>query len=237
MPGVNGRMGAAIADQVVQHQNLSLTVATARSDELIGTKVVNSDVAIDAELKPNFDVLIDFTLPEGVMQHLAYCLQHKKAMVIGATGCTPEQLQTIQDAAQTIPILMSSNMSVGVNICFKLLADAAKMFDANWNVSIVDVHHKHKKDSPSGTAKQMLQILNNNWPAKNKEIKVQSERKGEVVGSHAVSFTNPFEEIVIAHFAHNREIFAQGAVLAAQWILGKNPGLYSMMDVVIPEGT
>lgn len=234
VPGVSGRMGAAIAQQVLRNPDLSLTAATVRVDnKLLDTLIPNSNLIISAGLTGrDIDVLIDFTLPEGVLYNIDYCLQHNIAMVIGATGFTPKQLDTVKAAAKLIPIVQSYNMSVGVNICYKLLTTAAKLLDDSWNVEVSDLHHKHKIDSPSGTAKEIANILATNGNRDLDTINIISERNGDVVGDHTVTFSNPLETITIAHHAIDRNIFAAGAIKAAQWIYGKQPGLYTMQDVI-----
>jgi 4-hydroxy-tetrahydrodipicolinate reductase len=234
VPGVNGRMGSAIAAQILQDPALELAVVTARPDSPnIATKYLNTDLLIAENLQgSNFEVLIDFSNVTAAMQHLEYCLEHKIAMVIGVTGFSPDQLQQIQQAALQIPILLSSNMSVGVNICYRLLEQAAKLFDASWQVNISDLHHQHKKDSPSGTAKQMAQIIAKTRGIEPSEVAIKSERYGEVAGSHAITFSNESESVTLMHIANNRTIFAVGAVDAAKWLNKRAPGLYSMQDVI-----
>jgi 4-hydroxy-tetrahydrodipicolinate reductase len=234
VPGVSGRMGAAVAEQVLAADDLGLAVVTARAgNPMVGKKFADSRLDVVSELQGNdFDVLIDFTLPAGVMQHLEYCAQHAIAMVIGATGFSEQQIGLIHAAAKKIPIVLSSNMSLGVNKCYKLLEIAAKMFDDTWDISIIDEHHKHKKDSPSGTAKHMAKIISNSGGRNPKDIEIFSERQGDTVGTHIVTFSNPEEMVMITHVAEDRSIFATGAVVAARWVKGKQPGLYSMQDVI-----
>lgn len=226
MPGVSGRMGLAVAEQVLQAKDLILAVATVReSNPMAGNKLANSDLDIATGLRnSNFDVLIDFTLPAGVMKHLQHCLQQKSAMVIGTTGFTPEQTEQLQQAATQIPILMAANMSIGVNIFYKLLTTAANMLDSTWHRSVHEVHHIHKKDAPSGTAKQIARIIATS--------DIQSERRGEVIGEHTVTFATGSEKIELAHISMDRNIYAIGAVTAARWLYGKKPGMYSMQDVI-----
>lgn len=233
LPGVNGRMGQAIAKAILQTQDMALVIATVRDTEQVGQKVANSNVIItDKIFHADYDVLIDFTLPEGVMEHLAYCVEHNKAMVIGTTGFTDEQLATIEVAAQSIPIVKAANMSIGVNICMKLWGEAAKLLGKDWEMGIIDLHHQHKKDSPSGTAKQISKVLSENSRKNPDEIEMLSDRRGEIVGTHIVTFKSPYEFITIGHEAQDRGIFAHGAVTAAKWVYKRDPGLYSMLDVI-----
>lgn len=227
-------MGQAVASAVLQSDDLELVIATVRDTcHQIGSKVANSDITITTKILNNdFDIMIDFTLPEGVIEHLAYCRTNKKAIVIGATGFSSEQIEQINEAAREIPILMSSNMSVGVNICYKLLSNASQLLRDDWDVSILDLHHQHKRDAPSGTAKQMARIVSDKTGKNLTDIQIESYRKGDIVGTHIVTFKNPLEFITIAHEAQDRSIFAQGAVVAARWLSDKGPGLYSMQDVI-----
>lgn len=202
-------MSTAIRDQISQASDLNI-------------------VGIDS----NPDVLIDFTSPAGVVEHLDYCLQHNIAMVIGVTGFSEDQFKIIEQSATQIPIVFSANMSIGVNICYKLLAQAAKLFDSSWNVKISDVHHQHKKDSPSGTAKHMARVIAAERDVDVSSIEITSERRDEVVGEHTVTFVSATETVTINHTANTRDIFAIGAVNAARWVYGKNPGFYSMNDVI-----
>lgn len=234
VPGVNGRMGMAVAQQVIKADDLHLSLATVRKgNALAGTKLDHSDIVITTEVdNANFDVLIDFTLPVAVIEHLEFCKKHKLAMVIGATGFDEGQLEKIENAAEQIPILLAANMSIGVNVCYKLLAQATDMLDKSWTVSILESHHKEKKDAPSGTAKHMAKVVADQANIDVGTITITSERLDEEIGTHTVSFSSLDETIKISHFAHNRELFAKGAIQAARWIYAKPAGLYSMQDVI-----
>lgn len=179
-----------------------------------------------------FDVLIDFTSPDGTIEHLNICLENNKPIVIGTTGFSSVHLMLIEEAAKSIPIILSANMSIGVNICYKLLAQAAKMTDSSWDISIDESHHIHKKDSPSGTAKHMAKILANSSEIDLDKILVTSKREGEIVGIHTVKFSTPDESFCVKHNATNRSIYANGALYAAKWLFDKKPGFYDMQDVI-----
>lgn len=234
IPGVNGRMGQAVAKAVLQANDLQLVIATVRDTcGLVGNKVANSDVIIeDKILNADFDVMIDFTLPEGVIEHVKYCAENHKAMIIGATGFSVQQMEIIRQASQEIPIVLAANMSIGVNICYKLLATASEMLNNYSQISIMDLHHQYKKDAPSGTAKHMAKVIAENSGRETSQIEMVSQRKGEIVGSHIVTFKSSHDTITIAHEAEDRGIYAHGAITAARWIVGKNPGFYSMLDVI-----
>ena len=225
-------MGTTIVQQVLQDPQLNLSSAVVRpGNAMVGSKIPNSNVIISDTLNYTIiDVLVDFTLPAGVMEHLEYCLQHDVAMVIGATGFTLEQLALIKQASQKIAIVQSYNMSVGVNLSYKLIKLASQLLDDSWQVVVNDVHHEHKKDIPSGTAKEIAKIITTERNIA--DVQINSHRIGEVVGNHSVTFSNHSEIITIDHHALTRDIFAQGAVIAAKWIYGKAPGLYTMQDVI-----
>lgn len=218
-------MGNAIATAVMQTKDMQLAAAIVRPDNsLIGSKFAeHGPVISDVITQPQtIDVIIDFTLPEGVIEHLQYA----RPMVIGTTGFSQAQLDKIQNFAKQVPALHAPNMSIGVNLCYKLLAESDSALDSRWNVQIKDIHHVHKKDTPSGTAKHLAAILEQRKPV------ITSERQGDVIGEHHVEFANEFEEIVITHRAKDRVIFVQGALIAARWLVSQGPGLYSMQDLV-----
>ncbi|HUK56678.1 MAG TPA: 4-hydroxy-tetrahydrodipicolinate reductase [Nitrospiria bacterium] len=198
---------------------------------------------------PKGDVVIDFTEPSGTLGILPEVAEAKKPIVIGTTGFSKNETDRIRNFAQQIPCVLSPNMSVGVNLVFKILADTARVTGDDYDVEIVEVHHRFKKDAPSGTALKMAQVvaraLNRDLDEvgvfarkgvigerKKKEIGIQSLRAGDVVGEHTVIFAGPGERIEIIHRAHNRDNFARGALLAARWIAGQAPGLYDMQDVL-----
>ena len=197
----------------------------------------------------NADALIDFTFPEVSLKNLAICSKLGKRVVCGSTGFTPEQRTQVKKYAEQIPIVLAPNMSVGVNACFKLLKEAAKILGNDFDVEIVELHHNKKKDSPSGTAVHMGEVVAKtlgrdytqvaNYHREGmcgertkEEIGMQSVRGGDIVGEHTVYFIGMGERIEISHRAMNRDMFARGAVRACQWLRGKNSGLYDMQDVL-----
>jgi len=195
------------------------------------------------------DVLIDFTFPEISLGHLKACAEQGRAMVIGSTGFTKEQLAEVDKLVRTVPCVLSPNMSVGVNVCFKVLADLAKILGPEFDAEIVEWHHRLKKDAPSGTAVRMGEVVakalgrDYHKAAKyhregmtgvrtNEEIGMQTVRGGDIVGEHTVYFIGMGERIELTHRAHTRDMFARGAVRAAKWVVGRKPGLYDMQDVL-----
>ena len=242
LPGITGRMGQALAKAVLDDSETALAVATARSEHSMCGKALNqflthaelnsNPITILPEMSKFFDVAIDFTPPEVVMKNLAICLKHQKPMVIGTTGFNDTQLQAMKNARKDIPVLLAANMSLGVNLCYELLKQAAVALGADWDVSVSEIHHKHKKDSPSGTALQMGAVVAEANNQDLSSIPFNSIRAGDVAGEHTVLFAAEGERLEITHKATNRMTFALGAVKAAKFLLGKKPAFYDMKDVI-----
>lgn len=195
------------------------------------------------------DVVVNFTTPEATLEHLEVARKYKKSMVIGTTGFNNEQLATIQEASKDIPIVLSPNMSIGVNLLFKILKDVARVLGDDYDVEIIEAHHRMKKDAPSGTAIKMAKViaeaLGRNFDEvavyarhgiigerTKKEIGIQTIRAGDIVGEHTVIFGGLGERIEIVHKASSRDTFARGALRAVIWLYGKPAGLYDMGDVL-----
>jgi 4-hydroxy-tetrahydrodipicolinate reductase len=196
-----------------------------------------------------FDVLIDFTSPEATLNHLALCQLGSKRLVIGTTGLSPEQKTAVNKTAETIPIVFAPNMSVGVNLCFKLLELASRVLGEGIDVEVIEAHHRHKVDAPSGTALRMAevvaQVLNRNLAdcavynrkgiigeRSPKTIGFATVRAGDIVGEHTVMFADIGERLEITHKASSRMTFAKGAVRAATWLMNRERGLFDMQDVL-----
>ncbi|WP_043113443.1 4-hydroxy-tetrahydrodipicolinate reductase [Solimonas soli] len=252
--GATGRMGRAVADAVAASAQAELGAAFERDGHAaIGQPVAaGSAVTISADpaaAAAQFDVLIDFTRPEGTMAALAACVAAGKRMVIGTTGCSDAQKADIAAAAKRIPIVMAGNFSIGVNLCLSLLEQAARTLGDDFDVEIVEAHHRHKVDAPSGTALMMGEAVARGVGRDLKDVAVyeryghtgarerrtigfQAVRGGDVVGDHTVMFLGDGERVEITHKASNRMNFANGAVRAAVWLRDRAPGLYSMRDVL-----
>jgi 4-hydroxy-tetrahydrodipicolinate reductase len=202
-----------------------------------------------AEVLPRGDVLIEFTHPEPTLAHLKEVAAAGKAMVIGTTGLTPEQVEELKDLAGKTRVVFAPNMSVGVNLMFKVVENIAKVLQEGYDVEIVEAHHRLKKDAPSGTALKLAQIIAQTLgrdlekvavygrkgitgERPHDEIGIMTVRAGDIVGEHTVTFCGIGERLEIIHRAHNRDNFARGAVRAAQWIVAQPPGLYDMQDVL-----
>jgi 4-hydroxy-tetrahydrodipicolinate reductase len=214
--GARGRMGQTIIDLSKDDRKIDIVAQCDLGD------------AIDPAIK-DCDVAIDFSHAGAIEEIGRVALQHRKALVIGTTGHSAEQRQFIEKTARSLPIVFASNFSVGVNALFALTRRAAEIFGSEFAPQIVETHHKMKKDAPSGTAKTLGEILKQ---ALTIEIPIESVREGDVVGEHTVSFVGPGERLELTHRAGSREIFASGALRAANWVVGKPAGLYSMQDVL-----
>lgn len=257
--GAAGRMGKTLIEAVTLNPDTTLGAAIERPDSsLLGADAGEvagqgrNGVAIVGELTDviaDFDVLIDFTAPAATVANAQVCAENNKVMVIGTTGCNEEQLASIRDAASKTAICMASNFSTGVNLCFKLLKEAAQILGDDYDVEVVEAHHRHKVDSPSGTALSMGQAVAEGLDRNLKEVAIygregqvgarpQQEigfatvRGGDVVGDHTVMFLADGERVEITHKASSRMSFARGAVRAAAWTAPKSPGLYNMQDVL-----
>jgi 4-hydroxy-tetrahydrodipicolinate reductase len=215
--GSKGKMGMRI-------------IALARKDKDVSV-CGQFDIGDDAQAAiGGCDCLIEFTSPEATMEHLALCEKLKKAVVIGTTGLSDADRARITEASKHIPVVFSPNMSIGVNLLFKLLEDASRVLDTSYKVHIKEAHHIHKKDAPSGTAKELAKIIKQSKGAV--DIPIESIREGEIVGDHTVTFESPLDTITLIHSAKTRDIFAEGAVEAAKFAAKKKAGLYTMKDVL-----
>jgi 4-hydroxy-tetrahydrodipicolinate reductase len=251
--GSAGRMGRALLESVFQSPDLRLHAALERDDstfldkdagELLGSPCgvkISADVA--AALN-GADTLIDFTRPEGTLRHVAVCAQLGVNMVIGTTGLSADQKARVADAANRIAVVMAPNMSVGVNLVLKLLDTAARVLEQGYDIEIIEAHHRHKVDAPSGTALRMGEVIARAIGRNLEEVAVYGREgvTGErlpttigfatVRGDHTALFAGTGERIEITHKASSRATFALGALRAARFLAGKERGLYDMQDVL-----
>lgn len=257
--GAGGRMGGRIIATLAEQKDIALTGAfEKRGHHAIGRDagevagLPSQGVVVEDRLESIValgEVVIDFTDPEATMRHVEIAAAHGKAMVVGTTGIGAEQTEELERAARKIPIVYAPNTSVGVNVLFKALADVASALGDGYDVEIVEIHHRFKKDAPSGTARRMGEIVASALgrdldetavygrsgmvgERSGKEIGIFSLRGGDVVGEHTVTFAGLGERVELTHRAHSRDTFARGAVRAARWISGRVPGLYDMQDVL-----
>lgn len=257
--GAAGRMGKTLIEAVSQAEGATLSAAIDRADssligadagELVGLGRIGVTLVGDlAAVVDDFDVLIDFTHPSVTLKNLEVCRQAGKAMVIGTTGFTPEEKQQLSEAARQIPIVFAANFSVGINLCLKLLDTAARVLGDDVDIEIIEAHHRHKVDAPSGTALRMGEVVaealgrdlqkvavygrEGQTGAREREtIGFATVRAGDVVGDHTVLFAADGERVEITHKASSRMTFAKGAVRSALWLQQRSPALYDMQDVL-----
>lgn len=257
--GAAGRMGRSLIEACQQTATVQVSAAIEHAGsaaigrdagELAGVGTLGVPVLDSvAAMCRDFDVLIDFTRPEATMENLTLCREAQRRMVIGTTGFTPMQRQRIADAAYDIAIVLAPNMSVGVNLCFKLLDIATRVLGNEVDIEIIEAHHRHKVDAPSGTALRMGEVVASalgrdlqdcavygregiTGERERKHIGFSSIRAGDIVGEHTVLFAGPGEGIEITHKATSRLSFARGALRAAAWVMQRDKSLYDMQDVL-----
>ena len=257
--GAGGRMGGMIIHALQRTPGTELTAGVERSGHPLLEQGLARFVGIPGSSAPavsdlgkviqQADVVIDFTSPEASIAHLETVRENRKALVVGTTGLDAAQRARFEDASQEIPVCLSPNMSVGVNLLFSLVGKVAAILGGEYDPEIVEIHHRLKKDSPSGTALQLARILAQarGWdldqvgnfgrkgmvgPRPAEELGIHAVRTGDVVGEHTVIFGGPGERVELVHRAHSRETFAYGAVKAALFVAAARPGFYDMQDVL-----
>ncbi|MDQ7798835.1 MAG: 4-hydroxy-tetrahydrodipicolinate reductase [Candidatus Edwardsbacteria bacterium] len=247
--GAAGRMGRAIIDACRENPDFAIVgLVECLGYSMIGQKFGDTLPELSADLGKIIDqgdVVIDFTSPEASLKNARIAAQHKKPMVIGATGINPDQTKELQELSKKIPLLVSSNLSIGVNLFYDIISRAARIIPGNYDVEIIESHHKNKKDAPSGTAKKLLSEItaarggqpvyqreSSGKPRAEGEIGVVSIRAGDIVGEHTVVFAGPGERLEFTHRAHSRRVFAEGALAAARFLARARPGMYDMKDVL-----
>ncbi|GED23119.1 4-hydroxy-tetrahydrodipicolinate reductase [Halomonas halmophila] len=258
--GVAGRMGRTLVNAVQQDTEASLAGGIVEP----GSSLVGVDLgelagqgrlgvaAVDdpARIADDIDVLIDFTAPRVTLDNLAFCATHGKRMVIGTTGLSEAELAELDGYRERVPMVFAPNMSVGVNLTLQLLQTAARALgDEGYDIEVIESHHRHKVDAPSGTALKMGEVMadvlerplkeygvfervGQCGPRTDKEIGFATLRAGDIVGEHTVMFATEGERVEITHKASSRMTFAKGAVRAARWVAGQSAGRYDMQDVL-----
>ena len=229
--GCKGKMGQRICRLAEANNEFKIIVLLESKDHSdIGQKISGVEITSNLDSIRDADVLIDFTAPEATEDNLNICVKYSKPIIIGTTGLSDSQKLSIEAASEKIPVVFSPNMSVGVNLLFKLVKEAVNKLSKDYRVKIREAHHKHKKDSPSGTAKKLAEIIEEAQGEKVEDI--ESIREGELAGDHDVIFDSEYDTIKLSHSAKTRDIFAQGALTAAKWIIGQKRGLFSMQDII-----
>jgi len=257
--GAGGRMGRTLVSAVHATQGLRVSAATERADsgmvgvdagEVAGVGRAGAAIRPDLnEVLGDFDVLIDFTTPDATMHHLQLCRDARARMVIGTTGLAPSQREAIGEAAIDIALVYAPNMSVGVNLCLKLLDMAARVMGDDVDIEIIEAHHRQKVDAPAGTALRMGEVIaaalgrdldkdaiygrqGHTGPRERRTIGFETIRAGDTVGEHSVWLAGDGERVEITHKATNRMTFARGACRAARWIAAQDRGQFDMQDVL-----
>ncbi|HBR15453.1 MAG TPA: 4-hydroxy-tetrahydrodipicolinate reductase [Candidatus Omnitrophica bacterium] len=229
--GCLGRMGQSITRLALQDHEFKLHALLERKDHPKTDEWINGvAISTDGSSLNGCDVLIEFTTPQATIDNLQVCLKHNVKMVIGTTGLEHDQIMRIQKASEKIPIVFSSNMSVGVNLLFKLTQIASEKTGTNYTINITEAHHIHKKDAPSGTAKTLAEVAEKASGQKVRNI--ESIRENEIIGDHTITFESNDDMISIFHHAKSRDIFAKGALVAAKFVSKKDKGLFNMQDVL-----
>ncbi len=241
--GANGKMGNAVCNLILEKKGIEVVAMVDKNYDTEGNKKFNTI----SDVTSFFDVIIDFSIPEGAMECVNYALKNNKAIVISTTGLSNEQLDYIYQASKNIPIFMSKNMSFGANLLVDLATKVAKLLYEEADIEIIEKHHNQKIDAPSGTAimisDSVKQVLDDKMynvydrthsrnKRDKKEIGILSVRGGTIVGEHEVIFACNDETFTISHSAMSRNVFAEGAIKAAKFIVSKKSGIYSMKNLM-----
>lgn len=250
--GAGGRMGQAVLQDIAAADDCSLAAAVVRADSPRAGQIALGGIAYSTDLAPAVkaaDVLVDFSAPEAALRAAAVCAEQGRPLVCGTTGMQAGELRELEALAQRIPLVYAPNMSVGVTLALRLLETAATVLGEDFDVEIQETHHRHKRDAPSGTALRMGEVVaaargrqladcavyervGQTGPRPAGGIGFAVTRAGDVVGEHSVLFAGSGERLQITHKASSRQTFANGALRAARWTVGRKPGFYSMRDVL-----
>ena len=259
--GAVGRMGSRILQLAVESGEFDITAAI----EVQGHPKIDKDVGFSTPSGPvnirltdtfpaaEVDVAVDFSLPDGMDRTIDYCLESKVALVLGTTGLSEEQQEKIKIASEKIPILYATNMSVGMNVLFALAGKVASMLGPEYDIEIIEQHHRFKKDAPSGTALTLAENIcrqtgrafpesvtygryGKDAHRQKGTMGIHAIRAGDITGIHSIVFGTLGETVTLNHCANSRDTFVRGALRAAKWIVGKEPALYSIADVIGLKG-
>ncbi len=256
--GAAGRMGKRILSLAIESGDFDIIGAVERQDHpdigkdasvLTSAEPINVELAHIYPYPTDADVAIDFSIPVAAVRTIDYCLENDIALVLGTTGLSDEQHGKIKTASRKIPILYAPNMSVAMNVLFNLVGKVAQMLGEEYDIEIVEQHHRFKKDAPSGTALKLAEKIQSTtgreWSGslmygrsgrdtlrQKGRIGIHAVRAGDITGIHSIIFSTLGETLTLTHTAHSRDTFARGALLAAKWLVEKKPGLYSMADVL-----
>lgn len=254
--GAAGRMGRRLIALIAEADDLRLAAAVEQEKspalgEDAGEQagVGKLGLPVSCQFPPDLDVVVDFSSPAGTLAALRFCSRHKKPIVIGTTGLGDQERARVESAAKRIPCLLSPNMSVAMNLLFRLAAEVARALGPEYDAEILETHHRFKKDAPSGTALKLAESIagarglvlgevavfgreGKPGERRREEIGIHAVRAGDVVGEHTIIFSSLGERLELVHRAHTRDCFVQGALAAARFLVSQPPGLYSMADVL-----
>lgn len=246
--GACGRLGSVVCDLVDEQQDLTLQAGVeAPGHPCVGERVHGATVVDDlSSVTDSIDVAVDFTNPEAAVRHAEVCASGDCRIVIGTTGLAEKGIEAIREAAAKIPVVLSPNMSVGVNLLFRIAEELGRVIPEGFDVEVIEAHHRGKKDAPSGTAAKLVRILSQARDISDvvhgregivgarpsSQIGVHAVRAGDIVGEHTLLFVGDGERFEVTHRAHSRRTFAAGVMLAVRFIAKAKPGLYDMMDVL-----
>ena len=254
--GCTGRMGKALLRLAAEDSDLQIVAALTVADDPalgqdagLGAGLDEIGIPISAGCEVRCDVVVEFTLPPGCRAWAEWCADNRVALVSGTTGLGEAETAALHAAAERVPVVWAPNMSVGVNLLLQLVAEAAGRLDEGWDVEICETHHKDKIDAPSGSARALYEAVcaargldppdaaaygryGRCGPRPAGEIGIHALRLGSNIGEHEVHFAAAGETLTLRHRAQSRDIFAAGALRAARWIIGRQPGLYDMRDVL-----
>jgi len=233
--GAAGRTGSRIASLALRDDALTLTGAIVRD----GSPLIDKPID-DAHPQTRYTTMhdappphavIDFSTPSALRSTAQFAAHHRAALVVGTTGLTADHVEIMRATAPIVPVLHTPNTSIGVAAVARAIADLARALGPGYTASLVDIHHVHKKDAPSGTGKRLAAALRNGGSSI-KDEEIESIREGEVVGTHIITLKGPAETVEVIHKAESRDLFALGALRAAKWLAGKNPGFYTIEDTL-----
>jgi len=254
--GAAGRMGKRIISLAIDAGQFDIIAAIEKDghpdigkDAGLVAAAGPLEVKLDSVYRAGGDVAIDFSMPEAADKTIDYCLEEGAALVLGTTGLSSEQRKNIEAASESIPVIYGTNMSVGMNVLFALVGKVASMLGEDYDIEIIEQHHRFKKDAPSGSAltlaENICKATAKDFPAcithgrsgrealrQKGNIGIHAVRAGDITGIHSVIFGTLGEKLTLNHTAHSRDTFARGALRAAQWLTGKKPGSYSMANVL-----
>jgi len=243
--GASGRMGQTIGRMVNESKDLELAGGiNLKPGTFFGVEIVEAKDAEALLKRTKADVLIDFTIASAAVGNAQMAARNNCALVVGTTGISPEQRAEMEKAIKGhVPAVISTNFSIGVSIFQQLVRESARLLK-EYDIEVIEAHHRNKKDAPSGTAKTLIQIIEEEAGSRKKqygregmterknEIGVHVIRGGDIVGDHTVMYSKNFETIELSHRAYDRSVFASGALVAARWVVGKKPGIYGMSDML-----